>query len=130
MSAYDAFATMVGAFAATRSLPVAYPGVPFTPPTSGEWLEVRWFPNEPVEYGTANDGPRLHRGFGQVSVCYRPGRGIAPGEALAADVIEAFGKGTDIGPVRVYKQPWQTGPLVQDERISHPVTIPWEGFGT
>lgn len=127
---YDDFAGKVGAFAAQFSppLPVAYPGVNFDPPSSGAWLEVQWFPNETQNYGTADNAPSLLQGFGQVSVCYRPGGGIVSGLALATLIIAAFGKGAVLQNVRVYRKPWVSNVISDPERISHPITIPWRGF--
>src|SRR5690606_2309395 len=103
----------------------AYPGIGFTPPSSGAWLELQWFPNQTQNYGVANDAPSFLQGFAQLSVCYRPGGGIVSGSALTDQIIAAFAKGTVIWQrVRVYRKPW-TASIIQDpERISHPVTIP------
>lgn len=127
---YDAFAGLVGTFAGQFSpaLKVSYPGVGFAPPTAGAWLEVQWFPNQTQNYGLDDDGPSLLQGFGQVSVCYRPGGGIVSGLALARLVTAAFGKGTTFGGVRVYRKPWVSSVIQDPERIAHPVTIMWHGF--
>jgi len=125
---YDAFATLVGAFAASQGLPCSMPGVAFTPPVEGRWLELQWFPNETQNYGMDDDGPSLMQGFGQLSACYRPGAGIMVGTALTDAIIAAFGKGTAFAGMRVYRKPW-TSSIIQDpERHMHPVTIPWRGF--
>jgi len=42
---YNAFAALIATYAASKGLPVAWPGINFTPPTTGAWLEVSWFPN-------------------------------------------------------------------------------------
>jgi hypothetical protein len=127
---YDAFAAKVSTFAAEFSPPmrVAFPGVGVTPPTTGQWLEVRWFPNASQNYGLSDDAPTLSQGLGQVSVCYRPGGGIVAGLALAELVIAEFGKGTMLADVRVYQRPWVSSVLEEPDRTMHPVTIPWRGF--
>lgn len=127
---FNAFAERATAFAAQFSptMPVAYPGIGFAPPTSGVWLELKWFPNETLNYGMENDAPSLKQGFGQVSVCYRPGGGIMSGLALVEQVIVYFGKGTIFDGVRVYRKPWASSVLEEPERISHPVTVMWRGF--
>lgn len=127
---YNDFALKVLAFAAEFSpgMRAGFPGVNFTPPSTGSWLEVRWFPNETQNYGLANDAPALMQGFGQVSVCYRPGGGIVAGLALAKLVIDAFPKGTIFEDVRVYRKPWVSSVLEQPQMVMHPVSIPWRGF--
>lgn len=128
---YDGFATLLSTFAAGRSpaLPVLFPGIGAKPPASGFWLELRWIPNEPANYGTANDAPTLLQGLAQVNVCYRPGQGIVDGLELAGAVIAAFPKGTVIAErVRITRRPWVAGAIEDPERVMHPVTIPWQGF--
>lgn len=127
---YDAFAELLAAFAAQLSpaLTVAYPGVGFTPPTAGEWLELVWIPNETQNYGIADDGPSLLQGLAQVNVCYRPGQGIVQGLALCDAVVAAFGKGTEFAQMRVYRKPWVALVIQDPERVMHPITIPWRGF--
>jgi hypothetical protein len=128
---YVGFCEVVENLAAQTSppVPVSYPGVGFTPPSAGIWLEVQWHPNRTVNYGMANEAPSLLRGFGRVLVCYRPGQGIPDGLEMAQRVVDAFAKGTILaGNVRVYRQP-SIGPQLTDpERISHPVTVDWSGF--
>lgn len=125
---YDAFAGLVGEFAGTLNLPCSYPGLGFTPPAQGPWLELQWFPNQTQNYGMSDDGPSLLQGFGQLSACYRPGAGIIVGTTITDQVIAAFAKGTAFAGVRVYRKPW-TSSIIQDpERIMHPVTITWRGF--
>lgn len=125
---YDAFATLVGAFAAAQGVLCSYPGVGFTPPSAGVWLELQWFPNETQNYGTADDAPSLLQGFAQLSACYRPGAGLTPGNQMADKIIAAFGKGATFAGVRVYRKPWVNSVIADPERVMHPVTIPWRGF--
>lgn len=127
---YDTFAGLVGTFAAGLSpaLDVAYPGLKFDPPDTGMWLELTWIPNEPVNYGMANEGPRLLQGLAQVSVCYRPGTGIVDGLRVAGQVITEFEKGTTFAGVRVERRPWVANVIETPERVAHPVTVPWRGF--
>lgn len=127
---YDAFATLVGEFAAAQGLACSYPGQAFTPPTGNgaRWLELQWFPNQTQNYGLADDGPSLMQGFGQLSACYRPGQGIMVGTAITDQIIAAFPKGTTFAGMRVDQKPW-TSSIIQDpERAMHPVTIRWRGF--
>lgn len=127
-SAYDAFATQVAAFAAAEGVPVGFKGVNFTPPTSGLWLETSWITNTPLNYGTADDGPTQERGLAVVSVCDRPGRGIGAAQGLAGRVRSALGKGTRLGPVRVYAKPAMTELPDEPSRVMVTVTALWSGF--
>lgn len=111
------------------ALPIAYPGVAFTPPADGSgWIEVRLFPNETTEVGLANDGPVVHRGFAQVNVVARPGGGIVDPVAIASAVAELFAKGAQLSLVAtVYRKPWISA-LVDDTQAGKmfvPVTIPY-----
>lgn len=124
-SIYAAFAAHLANFVASLSPPVpcAYPGVHFTPPGEGLWLEAAWFANRSVNYGVGDDGPTLHQGFFQVSVCDRPGHGIVPSAAMADAVIAGFPKGTQIGPASVYEKPSRGKTLEADEKLVTPVSI-------
>jgi hypothetical protein len=123
---YTAFAAIVQTFAESRSLPVAWPGVNFTPPQTGQWLELAWSPNETRNLTLGNDGAQL-RGFGQVSCCTRPGAGSVSVLTLADDIVELFAKGTPLGNATVERKPWLSSVLTADERISAPVTIRYSG---
>lgn len=103
---------------------VSWPGVNFTPPDTGNWLEVRLFENEPTNYGMANDATETDRGILQVAAVGRPGTGIIALDTLAQSIQAAFPKGTQIlGPIRVTRQPWRLGDIVEDDRVKIPVTI-------
>lgn len=128
---YDDFCTKLSTFAGGFSPPlqVAFPGIGFTPPAAGMWLELQWVPNETVNYGMADDAPVLMQGLAQVGVCYRPGGGLMAGLQLAGAVVAAFPKGTRIADlVRVYRKGWVASVIEDPERLMHPVIIPWQGF--
>lgn len=125
---YGAFAVLVNTFAASLSpsLTVSFPGRDFTPPDSGQWLEVRFFPNETLNYGLANSGPSDHRGFVQVTVCERTSdTGIVSGLTLAGAVVTEFAKGTTAGDATVERKPWISSVVTMDDRLCYPVTIPY-----
>lgn len=138
---YSTFSAMVASFAQSVGLPtssVSFPGVGFTPPTNGMWLEFQWFPNETQNYGISDNAASILQGFAQISACYKPGGVAFPGETakisgltngnrMADLIISAFGKGTEFSTARVYRKPW-TNSIIQDpQRIMHPVTIMWRG---
>ena len=105
--------------------PIAWPGVNFTPPPTGPWLEVSFFPNTPLD-PTLSGAGTIPRGLYQVAACVRPGAGVGPAHALAAQVLGAFPRMTGIsGLVRIYRAPYQSAPLIEDNRIAVAVTIPY-----
>lgn len=126
---YDAFAPLVTTFASTNSVPVAYPGLHFDPPSEGPWLELSADANDNGEdYGIGDGGPANVLGFFRVRVCNRPGNGINAAAALAESLIADIPKGTEIGPARIYQVPRLTGPVTDDTKLMHTVT--WRYRGT
>lgn len=121
----NAFKAVLATFAAAQGIPVAWPGVAFTPPQTGSWLEMAWFPNETMNlaFGAVSQ----YRGFGQVSCCCRPGPGDGVVLALADAVIDAFPKGTQLGIARVERKPWASSELSAPDRIAVPVTVRYQG---
>lgn len=110
------------------ALPIAWPGIHFTPPATGMWLEAKLFPNEPRDLAWDADGCALQRGFLQVMVGYRPGGGQVNASQIADAVITHFSKATELGPVRVSKMPYQTPPLTEADKLYIPVTVPYRGI--
>jgi hypothetical protein len=126
---YNAFAEQLASFAAIQQeqpeLRVAWPGVTFTPPDAGMWLEASWHPNRTENYGIGNEGPSTLRGFGQVNICIRPGSGTAPLHRMAGELIRHFAKGTALAPARVYQRPYESNVLDAPDRTVVYVTIPY-----
>ncbi|MBN49988.1 MAG: hypothetical protein CMN85_10635 [Spongiibacteraceae bacterium] len=122
---YNAFAPLVTAFAGGYSpaIPVAYPGVSFDPPDEGNWLELVPVWNQGENYGLADEGPTVERGFFRILVSYRTG--FVSAQTLAEEVVSAFGKGTTFGGALVYESPSITGPVQSDEKTMLSVTIRW-----
>jgi len=108
--------------------PIAWPGVPKDPPDSGMWLEARLFPNEPTDPVWDSDGCINARGFFQVLVFDRPGKGVFDASELADLIIANFPKSTYIGPVRVLKKPWQSPVVTDSDKFFIPVTISYSGL--
>ena len=134
MSATDIlsdFMERLDALVLSPVLPVIWAGMKETPPSTGMWLEVRYFPNEPKDLTVDNDSQQDTLGFFQVAVFYRPTKGqnlqIAASE-VADLIIAHFPKGFEMNEVRVRKGPWQS-PAVDLEGMSFiPVTIPYRGI--
>lgn len=125
---YEAFAERLTLFAGEYSpaLPVAYPGIAFTPPDGGVWLQLRWFPNETSNYGVQNDGGSTLQGFGQVTVCSRP-QSIVAALEVADSCVAYYAKGTTLASAKVERPPWASSVLEEPDRIMVPVTVRWRG---
>lgn len=123
--AYDAFAVQAATFAASEGVPVAYPGVEFSVPSSGLWLSIDWVPNRPAEYGISNDGPSMDRGLAIIAANGEPGIGLMPVLTLAEKARQAFGKGTRFGAMKVYTKPAITVLPPEPHRLSAIVTAQW-----
>jgi hypothetical protein len=109
--------------AAGFTVPIAYPGVTFTPPDKGSWLEVEIFENEPVEL-TANDAPISARGIIQITACTRNGKGMIELETLANQVLAAFPKGTRFaGAIKAVKAPARRTSITDADKLYLPVDI-------
>ena len=126
---YDAFCTAVQAFASVLSppLPVAWPNLPFTPPNSGLWLEVSWFPNGSSPVGLAFADDDWLQGFGQVAVCFPSKSGLTAGEEMADAIIAGIPRGTRFASALVYRSPSKMNPIQEPNRVTIPVTIMWSG---
>lgn len=111
----------------STSLPIAWPGVKFTPPQTGAWFEVRHFPGEPDHFGYGNTAKQDFRGFVQVSVFGRPGSGIVGLTEEAEGIVSHFAKGTLLGLVVVRVRPYVSPAIYEDSFIQIPVTIPYRG---
>jgi len=106
--------------------PIAWPGVNFTPPGSGIWLDVTVFENDPLQDFLANDGPSLAVGLLQVMVVDRPGRGSLAADTAASAVMSALPKGTRISTsAKVNRHPYRMSDDVTDDKLTVPVTIPY-----
>ena len=121
----DAFCAHVGAIAQAQSLPVAYPAIAFTPPTTGGWLEVaaHWNGNEP--YALANDGASIEQGFFRVLVCWRLGASPLRAQDAAEAVVTATPKGSTFAKARAERAASIGGLLIEQDRLIIPVTVRW-----
>ena len=113
--------------AISNAPPIAWPGLNFTPPTSGIWWEAAIFPNEPRNL-TMGEDTAEHLGFLQIQVCYRPGVGLMMPTLNAEAIIASFPKGTELGAVRVRQKPWLGPTIAAEGYLLLPVTIPYRGI--
>lgn len=126
-SVYAAFSALVVLYAGQFSpaVPVYFDGTSMDPPDSGYWFEVRMFPGEGANYGLADTGPTVHRGFLQVTVNYRSNVGMVLPLQVAAGLIAEISKGTAIGGAKIYRKPYISSSFMDDDRIVIPVTFPY-----
>ena len=109
--------------------PILYPGIQGEPPQTGMWLQPSVFPNEPDDIAWENDACVDTRGFFQILVYFRPGQGLIAPSELADALIAFFPKGSDLGPVRVRKRPWQSPAVTEDgSKLFIPVTVSYKGL--
>ena len=114
--------------AANLGYPTSWPGLDFTAPASGVWLEVSFFPNEGIDDGLGYDSTTIPQGIFQVTAATRPGDGVFPVTNAAQEVQAVFSKGTTIStPVRVQRSPYQMDPIFEGDRMMIPVTITYSG---
>jgi len=108
---------------------IAWPGVNFTPPGSGAWLEASHFPIAPLDEGLANDSSTVPRGIFQVSCVTRPGLGTAAIDTAAQAVIALFPKGRVLsGSVRVVRAPYSfEAASPSGDKIEIAVTVEYSG---
>ena len=114
--------------AANLGYPIAWPGVDFTPPAKGEWLEVAFFPNTGRQNGLGNDAQLTPEGMYQVTCYTRPGSGVGSLQTAADAVRATFPKGRIMtGSVRVTRTPYDIQFDQGSDRIAIAVTIPYLG---
>ena len=111
---------------------ISWPGVDFTPPVSGLWLEMNHFPNQPDDFNWDSDGQQLYLGFFQVAVYWTRSKQEDLGYVGAIDqaelVIAHFAKGTDLGGVRVSARPYMSPMVTEGDKHFIPVAIPYRGI--
>lgn len=108
---------------------ILYPGIQDKPPQAGMWLQPSVFPNEPDDPYWESDSCVDTRGFVQILIYFRPGQGLIAPSELADALIAFFPKGSDLGPVRIRKRPWQSPAVTEDaSKLFIPVTVPYMGL--
>jgi hypothetical protein len=113
---------------AALGYPISWPGFNFTPPSSGVWLEVSFFPNEGIDNGLAYSDTVVPRGIFQVACVDRPGRGTASIHAAADQIRALYAKGTGlIGSVRVIREPYDMELETEGDRLMVVVSVEYSG---
>jgi|GEM_PF-3856050 len=107
---------------------IAWPGLNFTPPDSGIWLEVIFQPNTGIDNGLAADDGVVPRGLLTIMVMTRPGSGIVGVQQAADSVMAAYPKNaTLVGLVRVSRAPQVFDLNMQDDRLGVAVSVEYSG---
>ena len=108
--------------------PIGWPGLEFTAPTTGSWLEVQFMPNQGIDNGLAPTDATVPQGIFQVNVFARPGDGIIGMNEIADDVKALYPKNATItGLVRVQRNPYSMQIEGDPDRMMVMVTIPYTG---
>lgn len=104
-------------------LPIAYPSITFTPPDSGNWLELSFMPNTGIDQGLSSPTV-LKQGLLQVNVGGKPNGGLIPLQNIADTVSALFPKNSILsGLVRISRTPYTTDIISLDDRQLLPITI-------
>jgi len=112
--------------AGTPGYPIGWPGLEFTAPTTGPWLEVQFMPNQGIDNGLAPTDVTVPQGIFQVNVFARPGDGIIGMNEIADEVKALYPKNATItGLVRVQRNPWSMEIEADPDRMMVMVTIPY-----
>lgn len=106
------------------SLPTSYPAQPFTPPATGQWLQVVWTQNGGIDYALSDDDAGVRIGFFRVLVHGRKVSAAAL-QATADVLMTAIPKGTQLGDAYVSRAPEATGPVDSAADGSTFVTVTW-----
>lgn len=119
----------LGSIVLTPALPIAWPGIPMEPPSSGMWLEARFFPNETRDLVWNNHARVQVKGYLQVSVYWRSTEGsLLAASRVADEIVDGFPKGLEVGPARIKKTPWTSSALYLEDKNLIPVIIPYMGI--
>lgn len=106
----------LAAWAAARSLPVAWQNVPFTPPSSGLYLRAFLLPAT-TDSLDLEGVHRLYTGVFQVSIVAQSGQGSGAVEQLATDLAAEFPLNLRLASGEFAVQiiaPCSQGPAIQD----------------
>jgi hypothetical protein len=117
------FYTIVRDSTIVPSASIGYDGKSFTPPNTGNWLELSFMPNRGIDQSLSSNAI-LKQGLLQVNIGGRPNKGIAGLQAIADQVAALFPKNTVLsGIARVSSIPYASDDISMDDRTILPVTI-------
>lgn len=114
------FASIGDAF---PSLPIAYPGVNFTPPAAGQWIEVAVF-RAPEANQPLGNGRGVEQGTLQIVACTRAGLGTASLLPLVLQIRSAYPKGRAFASGhRIVDNANVMSPQIEGDRLMLPVSM-------
>lgn len=106
-------------------LPIAWPeqAEAFVPPADGKYLAVSFFANAPRWQGVASG--HIDQGLLQIAVVWPKKQGVIAPAAVADALINHFPVGPLADRVKVASKPWKATPIIEPDKVSVPVTVPW-----
>ena len=118
--------------AQTLGLPIAAPGVAYTP-TGAPYLAVIIGKNTPINVSLSGGRDPVRQGILLLNVLWPVGAGILPATEAAATLRDAFKFNTRInftgGYIKVTSEPTIQGDIVGDNGyLLVPLTVPWMAF--
>lgn len=106
--------------------PIAWPNVPFTPPTTGRYYRAKDEPNDPIAPGLDNGG-FIHRGIFLVSVVVKENEGEFVAKREAMRIRQRFERLTILptpsGDLLIYERPRIAGGFLEKPNFEVPVVI-------
>lgn len=111
----------VKGFGVSEDIPVLYPGVSGSPPSTGMWVELHIFYNDTLDYALGSAA--IEQGFLRVFACTRLGSGLLGLVALADKICGLFPKNSMINESIIDTTPSKGGPITHEDRLIIPVTV-------
>jgi hypothetical protein len=103
---------------------IAWPGVDFTPPDEGVWLEPIVIRGYGIDEGLPLDSIYMPNGTFRVGVCSRPGGGVVALVGVAQTIAATLVKGTRFADGSfIVNHPKLQTPIIQPDKITVPVTM-------
>lgn len=110
--------------AANFGYPVAWPGVDFTPPDTGIWIEPVIIRGDGIDIGLPMDSLYMPNGTFRIGVCTRPGNGVVAVAAVAETIAATLVKGTRFADgTFIVNQPKVQAAIIEPHRITMPVSM-------
>lgn len=115
-------------YADANSLQIAWPNVPFVPPSGALYLRP-WMLSGPTDTMTLEGSHRVYNGIFQVGIVLPVGVGVGSADAVVAGLSEIFRPETPIikSGLRLYvAQPVSTAPPIQEpDGLLIPASFPY-----
>jgi len=118
---FESILGLTSEVAEALTLPVAYPGKRFTPPDTGEWLELSTTANDlQPDIGGSSV---FRRGIWQINVCGRPDKNPLVLYGHADTIAATIPKGPNDAGFTITNNPVVSSLIELDDRVILPVTI-------